>query len=181
MKIKTLINLIAAASLSAPLVSTAETTVAGGKVNFIGEVVNAACAVSVGSTDQNVELGQIRTAKLAEAGKTSNAVGFNITLEDCDTSVSTTAAVAFEGTTIDESKQVLALSGGASGVATNVGIQIFHGTITTPLVLNGDTFTNAVTINDGRNVIPFKAKYYATGAATPGSANAEANFKIQYN
>ena len=28
--------------------------------------------------------------------------------------------------------------------------------------------------------IPFQARYFATGAATPGAANADATFKVQY-
>ncbi|MYM53640.1 type 1 fimbrial protein subunit FimA, partial [Pseudomonas aeruginosa] len=29
-------------------------------------------------------------------------------------------------------------------------------------------------------IIPFQARYYATGAATPRIANADATFKVQY-
>ena len=35
-------------------------------------------------------------------------------------------------------------------------------------------------LNDGTNIIPFQARYYATGAATAGTANADATFKVQY-
>ena len=50
----------------------------------------------------------------------------------------------------------------------------------TPLVLDGATFSAASTLNDGTNVIPFQARYYATAAATAGTANADATFKVQY-
>ena len=36
------------------------------------------------------------------------------------------------------------------------------------------------TLNNGTNTIPFQARYFATGAATPGAANADATFKVQY-
>lgn len=83
MKIKTLaIVVLSALSLSstAALADTTPTTVNGGTVHFKGEVVNAACAVDAGSVDQTVQLGQVRTATLKQAGATSSAVGFNIQL-----------------------------------------------------------------------------------------------------
>ena len=49
-----------------------------------------------------------------------------------------------------------------------------------PLALDGATFSSATTLNDGPNVLPFQARYYATGAATAGTANADATFKVQY-
>ena len=156
------------------------TTVNGGTVHFKGEVVNAACAVDAGSIDQTVQMGQVRSAKLATAGSTSSAVGFNIQLNDCDTTVFTKASVAFSGTAIDTTNTtVLALQGSASGGASNVGIQI-RDNKGKPLALDGATFSTATTLNDGTNVMPFQARYYATGAATAGSANADATFKVQY-
>ena len=119
MKIKTLaIVVLSALSLSstAALADTTPTTVNGGTVHFKGEVVNAACAVDAGPVDQTVQLGQVRTATLKQAGATSSAVGFNIQLNDCDTTVATKAAVAFLGTAIDSTHpKVLALQSSAAG------------------------------------------------------------------
>lgn len=111
MKIKTLaIVVLSALSLSSAAALADTTTVNGGTVHFKGEVVNAACAVDAGSIDQTVQLGQVRSAKLATAGSTSSAVGFNIQLDDCDTTVATKASVAFSGTAVDSSNTtVLAL------------------------------------------------------------------------
>lgn len=160
--------------------TTPKATVNGGTIHFTGEVVNAACAVDAGSLDQTVPLGQIRSAKLASVGSTSSAVGFNIQLNECDTAVSTKAAIAFTGSTVDSNNNtVLALQSSAAGSASNVGIQILDST-GTALVLNGASFSTATTLNDGTNQIPFQARYFATGAATPGIANADATFKVQY-
>ena len=94
--------------------------------------------------------------------------------------VATKASVAFAGTAIDSSNTtVLALQNSAAGSATNVGVQILDNT-GTPLALDGATFSAATTLNDGPNIIPFQARYYATGAATAGIANADATFKVQY-
>lgn len=181
MKIKTLaIVVLSALSLSSAAALADTTTVNGGTVHFKGEVVNAACAVDAGSIDQTVQLGQVRSAKLATAGSTSSAVGFNIQLDDCDTTVATKASVAFSGTAVNSTNsRVLALQNSAAGSATNVGVQILDST-GTPLALDGATFGAATTLNDGTNVIPFQARYFATGAATAGIANADATFKVQY-
>ena len=183
MKIKTLaIVVLSGLSLSstAALAETTPTTVNGGTVHFKGEVVNAACAVDAGSVDQTVQLGQVRTASLKQAGATSSAVGFNIQLNDCDTTVATKAAVAFLGTAIDATHtDVLALQSSAAGSATNVGVQILDRT-GAALTLDGATFSSETTLNNGTNTIPFQARYFATGAATPGAANADATFKVQY-
>lgn len=181
MKIKTLAIVVLSALSLSSTAALAETTVNGGTVHFRGEVVNAACAVDAGSTDQTVQLGQVRSARLASAGETSNAVGFNIQLNDCDTEVATKASVAFYGTAVDSTTnaKILALQSSAAGGATNVGVQILDST-GTPAGLDGTTFGAATTLIDGTNVIPFQARYYATGAATAGTANADATFRIQY-
>lgn len=181
MKIKTLaIVVLSALSLSSAAALADTTTVNGGTVHFKGEVVNAACAVDAGSVDQTVQLGQVRTASLKQAGATSSAVGFNIQLNDCDTTVATKAAVAFLGTAIDATRtDVLALQSSAAGSATNVGVQILDRT-GNALTLDGATFSAQTTLNNGTNTIPFQARYYAVGAATPGAANADATFKVQY-
>ncbi|MGM1265596.1 fimbrial protein, partial [Escherichia coli] len=97
-------------------------------IHFKGEVVNAACAIDSESMNQTVELGQVRSSRLAKAGDLSSAVGFNIKLNDCDTNVSSNAAVAFLGTTVTSNDDTLALQSSAAGSAQNVGIQILDRT-----------------------------------------------------
>lgn len=93
------IIVVSVLAMSSAAVSAAEgdesvtTTVNGGVIHFKGEVVNAACAIDSESMNQTVELGQVRSSRLAKAGDLSSAVGFNIKLNDCDTNVSSNAAV----------------------------------------------------------------------------------------
>ncbi|MBU3895665.1 type 1 fimbrial major subunit FimA [Serratia rubidaea] len=155
-------------------------TVNGGTVHFKGEVVNAACAVDAASVDQTIQLGQVKTATLSADGKTSSAVGFNIQLNDCDTTVATKAAVAFSGVTVDAAHTTaLALENSSAGGATNVGIQILD-SAGNPLAFDGASFSTGKTLSDGTNILPFQARYIATGTATAGIADANANFKVQY-
>lgn len=125
------IIVVSVLAMSSAAVSAAEgdesvtTTVNGGVIHFKGEVVNAACAIDSESMNQTVELGQVRSSRLAKAGDLSSAVGFNIKLNDCDTNVSSNAAVAFLGTTVTSNDDTLALQSSAAGSAQNVGIQMF--------------------------------------------------------
>lgn len=189
MKTKLISSIIAVSLVTFPVITSAATTIVnGGTINFTGEVVNAACAVDVGSSNMEVQLGQVRTARLNQAGAKSTPMGFDIVLKDCDTTVSTKASVAFDGvasgsTTTNPSTpldNVLALSGSVAGLARNVGIQLFSGSDTKPLKIDGTQFSPAKILSDGENRLPFLAAYYATGVATAGSANAVVNFKVQY-
>ncbi|WP_294912911.1 type 1 fimbrial major subunit FimA, partial [Tatumella sp. UBA2305] len=195
MQIKSLVvGVLSALSLSVTVAHAATTTVNGGTVHFEGEVVNAACAVDAGSVNQTVQLGQVKASSLSAVGETSSAVGFNIQLDDCDTTVAKTAAIAFAGVTAtsndDDSSDpetygttsypdVLALQGSAAGSASNVGIQILDST-GSALKLDGASFSTAQTLIDGTNTLPFQARYYALGEAKAGTANADATFQVQY-
>jgi len=170
--------------LSSLLLSSASTfavTIAGGSINFEGELVNAACAVATDSTNQTVVLGQYRTASLAQAGDRTAPIPFQINLVDCDPEVQATAAIAFNGQTTDANANLLATnaSGLNSTAAENVGIEISDST-STPLMLNGTGFSTPITLSPGNNSLNFSARYVATGASTPGTANAAATFVINY-
>jgi major type 1 subunit fimbrin (pilin) len=118
--------------------------------------------------------------KNEEVASSYRNVSFTYSGGDCDTNVASKAAVAFLGTAIDAAHtNVLALQSSAAGSATNVGVQILDRT-GVALTLDGATFSSETTLNNGTNTIPFQARYFATGAATPGAANADATFKVQY-
>lgn len=121
----------------------------------------------------------VRSSRLAKAGDLSSAVGFNIKLNDCDTNVSSNAAVAFLGTTVTSNDDTLALQSSAAGSAQNVGIQILDRTGEV-LILDGATFSAKIDLIDGTNILPFQARYIALGQSVAGTANADATFKVQY-
>ncbi|EJD6672737.1 TPA: type 1 fimbrial major subunit FimA [Providencia rettgeri] len=158
-------------------------TVPGGTIHFKGSIVNAACAVSASSDGQVVKLGQYRSANFTAAGDRSNPVTFQIELEDCDTTVSKTAQVAFSGNLDAIDSTVLAVTNsasGTSGAASGVGIEIADHT---GLVLkpDGSAFSTAQNLINGHNVLNFSARYKSTVAAvTPGAADASATFVMQY-
>ncbi|ENA5087826.1 fimbrial protein [Escherichia coli] len=108
--------------------------------------------ISVG----NIRGCQVRSSRLAKAGDLSSAVGFNIKLNDCDTNVSSNAAVAFLGTTVTSNDDTLALQSSAAGSAQNVGIQILDRTGEV-LILDGATFSAKTDLIDGTNILPLYA------------------------
>ncbi|MFE4109441.1 MULTISPECIES: type 1 fimbrial major subunit FimA [Kosakonia] len=155
-------------------------TASGGNVHFEGELVNAACAVNTASADQTVTLGQYRTASFTGVGATSGSVPFNIVLNDCDPSIFPTASVAFSGQVDAGDNTLLAItSGDNSTTASGVGIEILD-TASQTVIPNGAPST-AQSLLEGTNTLHFSARYKATSAtATPGQANADATFIMNY-
>ena len=187
---KTLLAIAIAALLPAGTALAAGTS--GGTVNFSGKVVTSACAISAGSANIDVDMGEVRTATLAIAGSVaSTAKAFAITLEDCeiaDTSASTdenpiaatTVAVTFTGT--PDTSDVNSLSVGANGSANsaqNVAIRLYdeQGNV----VKLGEP-ASAIPLRKGANTLNFSAKYYSPkGGATAGDASAVATYTVTYS
>ena len=197
-------NLVALSVLCASLApafafgADAETIVTpGGTVHFVGQVVNGTCAVDAGSVDQTVQMGQVRANTLNKVGDVSENVGFSIVLNECapgaasdveGVTLPTTAAIIFSGVTVGgtgsdgtvtTNPTILSLQSSAAGMANNVGIQVLD-RAGKPVSFDGKTASTATTLTDGTNILPFQARYTATGKATAGTANADATFTIQY-
>ncbi len=186
----TLLAIAIAALLPAGTALAAGTS--GGTVNFSGKVVTSACAISAGSANIDVDMGEVRTATLATAGSVaSTAKAFAITLEDCeiaDTSASTdenpisatTVAVTFTGT--PDTSDVNSLSVGANGSANsaqNVAIRLYD---EQGNVVNLGEPAAAIPLRKGANTLNFSAKYYSPkGGATAGDASAVATYTVTYS
>lgn len=174
-------SLVATLGLVVSAANADTVTVNGGNVHFTGDLVNAACAVSTGSSNLTVPMGQYRTAAFAAVGDTSAKIPFEIVLNDCDPSVAATAAVAFSGQIDATDKTLLAItSGDNSDTASGVGIEILDKASAT-LPPNGSTFSATQDLIKGTNTLHFTARYKATAAtAEPGQANADATFVMKY-
>lgn len=155
----------------------------GGTVNFTGDFVDAACAVSADTANQTVPLGQYRTARLTTAGQVTSNVSFKINLVDCDTKVATTAAFSFKGTADDDDPTLLKVNAGPGvngRAATGVGVQILDSkaNVLTP---DGAVFSADEPLVDGNNSIQFIARYKSTADVIgAGNAYADASFQIDY-
>ena len=187
---KTLLAIAIAALLPAGTALAVGTS--GGTVNFSGKVVTSACAISAGSANIDVDMGEVRTATLKTAGSVaSTAKAFAITLEDCeiaDTAASTdenpiaatTVAVTFTGT--PDTSDVNSLSVGANGGANsaqNVAIRLYD---EQGNVVNLGEPAAAIPLRKGANTLNFSAKYYSPkGGATAGDASAVATYTVTYS
>ncbi|MBG3012987.1 type 1 fimbrial major subunit FimA [Proteus faecis] len=184
LKRKMLVKTVLAVSvLSLSSIASAATIVNGGKINFTGQIVNAACAVSAKSMNQTINIGQYRTAQFDSVGKTVGNTDFSIDLEECDTTVAKNASASFSGVSDSNDKTVLAVSNittGGAGAATGVGIEITDhtGKILSP---DGSVFSTAKQLIDGANTLNFVARYKSTlDTVTPGQADANVTFRMQY-
>ncbi|CAI1141973.1 fimbrial protein [Serratia quinivorans] len=171
-------------------------TVPGGTLNFVGTVVDAACAVSAGQggTSSTIQMGQVTLRSMGTttttgtppvatttytAGTRANITQpFKITLTACDTTVQKNAAITFKGTPSVGNTKVLSVSTGA-GSAQGVGLQIYGADGT---AIDLGTASTAIVLNDGENSLDFSADYITT-STTPkaGQANATATFTVTYS
>lgn len=165
-------TLIVSASASAE-------TVNGGTVHFVGELVNATCAISTESANQTVDLGQYRTTPLASAGVKTTPVPFTIKLVDCEAATTKSASIAFSGQTTTDTLLAVSAAGGNSTAAQNVGIEISD-SASKILKLDGTGFSTPKPLIAGDNTLDFSARYVSTGTATAGRADADATFVVKY-
>lgn len=149
-----------------------------GSVHFQGQVVNTACSVIAGSQEQVVHMGQVRSSQFTAAGDWVAPTAFQITLEDCDTSVSRHAGVLFGGESDAKDPQVFRAGYGA-GAAQGIGVGIFDaaGHLLVP-----DTAPPwYAPLQNGENVLSFIAKYRATEQhVQAGTADAQVWFTVVY-
>ncbi|CRL63930.1 MULTISPECIES: fimbrial protein [Proteus] len=154
-----------------------EVTVNGGTVNFEGSVVNAACGVDSSSANQTVRLGQFRVAEFTKKGDETGRIPFSIKLNNCDITVSTLAAITFNGTASDGDASAFALQG--SGAATNVALKITDSS--SKNVIPGQPSTTQKLI-EGENQLNYNASLVSTDdTVKAGSANVTTNFMVTYS
>lgn len=149
----------------------------GGQIHFNGNALDAACAVNAQSSDQTVEMGQVRKEAFNGVGSWADPIGFTLTLTDCNSAVSQSAGVAFQGVTDSHDPLVLAITDGP-GSAIGVGLGIYDEQAN--LVVPNSAPRSYKTLIDGQNVLHFIAKYRATARIVAGDASVVANFIVIY-
>ncbi|MGK4357822.1 fimbrial protein [Enterobacter cloacae] len=163
-------------SLLGSNVCSAKTTVAGGTVNFNGSVVSAACAVKGTSTNQTVQLDQVRSARLANIGDSIENRPFTIELIDCDKTVATYVQAYFTGSEAST-------AGLLSTSNKTIGIQILDGA-SKPLALNKNDVSGlsaATDVIDTETILSFKTKIVSLAKPVVASSyNATAYFNLVY-
>ena len=174
-------KIVLALAVSSVVAVTAQAANQGsGKVNFHGEVIDAACSIDANSLKQTVELGSVAKVALYKGGK-STPVDFAIQLRNCDITDKTTTTVEFKGIAGESAEgldKAFAVSGPAAGalgvVVTDAGGKVIAPGSTSPVF----------TLNDGDNELNFKAYMQgasnASSAIAPGGFTATADFVMDY-
>lgn len=145
-----------------------------GTITFNGALTNSTCTITSGAS-QTVTLPTLSTATLSTAGATAGDTLFNIQLGSCS---ATSANAYFEaGANTDASTGRLKTS------ATNLQIQLLNASGSVINVAGASTAaqnTTAVNVSSGSGTQSFIARYYATGATSPGAVTSSVTFSMVY-
>lgn len=138
--------------------------------------------VSLACTTPNVTvpLGTHSPSEMASVGATATAVSFNVSLNNCPAGLNAIQYRIDPVTTVVNSAQsIVALDGSSS--ASGVAVQLLNSAGTAAYPLSSyQSFSGYTKSTGGSYTIPFKARYYRTGAITPGTANTSMTFTMQY-
>ncbi|WP_434639183.1 fimbrial protein [Klebsiella sp. I138] len=153
----------------------------GGQIEFSGSITDTSCNIDSTSANQVVDLGKWASSFFSGAGSETTKTSFHIKVKDCPASVAR-VAVLFDGTRDSNNSNLLAVNGGAQGVA----IKLYENDRTTPINLgtvSRDQMVLAGTggVTTGAADLEFFADYISTSAVSAGAANGTANFNMVYN
>ena len=148
-----------------------------GTVTFTGSIIDAPCSISPESSDQEVDLGQIAAASLADQGR-STPETFTINLENCSLSddKDNTVSITFGGANLASDTSLLGISGSASGAGVAIGAPTGE-----QIVLGEQTLVQDMI--EGPNTLLFSAwlQGVADEDAVPGEFTSIADFTMQYD
>ncbi|HGM5491401.1 TPA: fimbrial protein [Serratia fonticola] len=175
------------------LVSTAASaaTVAGGSINFEGEVTDQTCLINGqapnGAVDLNVKLEPVSVSELSHAGATAKPKDFTITLggdNDLNCANGKVASVSFDSS----SPAINGMTGWLSNTvaedvaAENVQIQILNKETSNVInLLSGNNNYTPKTIANNTAVFEYVGQYVAVGgAASAGKVASSVKYNIVY-
>lgn len=161
--------------------ASAGTQSTGGQIEFSGSITDTSCNIDSTSANQIVDLGKWASSYFTGAGSETTKTAFHIKVNDCPATV-TKVSVLFDGTRDSNNSNLLAVNGGAQGVA----IKLYEDDKATPINLGTESKDQAVIAgtsgsNSGTADLEFFADYISTSAVSAGSANGTANFNMVYN
>ena len=161
--------------------ASAGTQSTGGQIEFSGSITDTSCNIDSTSANQIVDLGKWASSYFTGAGSETTKTAFHIKVKDCPATV-TKVSVLFDGTRDSNNSNLLAVNGGAQGVA----IKLYEDDKATPINLGTESKDQAVIAgtsgsNSGTADLEYFAEYISTSAGSAGSANGTANFNMVYN
>lgn len=153
----------------------------GGQIEFSGSITDTSCDIDSNSASQVIDLGKWASNFFTGAGSETTKTAFHIKVKDCPASV-TKVAVLFDGTRDSNNSNLLAVNGGAQGVA----IKLYEDDRATPINLgtvsrDQTVLAGAGGASTGTADLEFFVDYISTSAVSAGAANGTANFNMVYN
>lgn len=153
----------------------------GGQIEFSGSITDTSCDIDSTSANQIVDLGKWASSYFTGAGSETTKTAFHIKVKDCPATV-TKVSVLFDGARDSNNSNLLAVNGGAQGVA----IKLYEDDKATPINIGTESHDQAVIAgtsasNSGTADLEFFADYISTSAVSAGAANGTANFNMIYN
>lgn len=161
----------------------------GGTITFHGSVTEAPCSIVPGDDKLDINLGQVSQNMLSAAESGSTPVDVVIHLNSCQFETHTSnppnpdpgqlskVDVEFASySSSDETKGLL----NNDGTAKNVSVQLLDG-LGQPMPLNRVTSdSTAHQLSGSTGEITFKARMFASAAATAGTVSAKVDYKLKY-
>ncbi|ALN60805.1 MULTISPECIES: fimbrial protein [Lysobacter] len=170
---------VLALALAAPVSAYA----VDGTIHIEGSVIAPTCVLTNGPSpaDIRVRLPAVAVSALSAAGEVAGRTPFIIRVADCDASTTLVQTFFEPGPTINTSNNNLTLEGG-TGTAANVELQVLNADFSQVLLGNPLALQNSqqVAVDTGGAALRYYAQYYATGAASAGSANSSVTFTMIY-
>ncbi len=154
-----------------------------GTITVNGNITANTCSIQVnnGTTDGVVGLPTVSSSTLLQTGDTAGETPFTISLTGCTGGTLNTASTFFEfGPMVDAASGRLNIETG-TGAAQNVQIELLNANLN-PIVVGAVAQNDVpVDIATGSGVMNYAARYYATGAAAPGSVSTFVNYTVVYD
>ncbi|ASV38834.1 hypothetical protein CI807_22365 [Pseudomonas sp. NS1(2017)] len=150
-----------------------------GTITINGSVTGNTCNVTGNSAGGNITVNLDRTGTntLNSAGQTAGFKPFSIRLSDCTASGIVKAGFEAGATTDIATGRLKVLA--TADAASNVDLQLRNPD--NSVIKIGDSSTiQGITIESGAATLDYLVGYYATGAATPGTANSTVTYSIIY-
>lgn len=149
-----------------------------GSISFTGEITAQSCKIDGDNPGtKTVNLGSIPASSLASVGETAGNQNFSMTLTEC-TGAATKVATHFESLTLASSENRLKLD--SASTAKNVEIAIYDQNGVLQPVNGTVPESSYIAITDNAATLNYIAAYYATGAATAGTANSVVSYTLSY-
>ncbi|WP_050462953.1 fimbrial protein [Herbaspirillum autotrophicum] len=184
---KTLISALLAGAALVPFAASAQTapaTTADGTITFNGNVQSTTCIISVndGNKDGAVNLPTAKTTDLAADGAKFGATPFSIKLTGCvaagGATLASTVKPYFVGSAVNTAGR---LNNTLADGAQRVNLELLNASNDSVINLaaaRGSQGADQAAINNGAATLNYKARYYATGAATAGLVRSNVQFYL---